>query len=111
MYSTGIYATKGLTSTALVASDFESTSATAIMKNNTKRGKCPQLDKMWNSTESYIKILPVIDGESIQYFFNGTIVCAMEMMILTDATPNVYWMWLGGRLLNGVKSWVLTHYL
>lgn len=46
MYSTGIYATKGLTSTALVASDFESTSATAIMKNNTKRGKCPQLDKM-----------------------------------------------------------------
>lgn len=37
------YATKGLTSTASVASDFESTSATAIMKNNTKWGECPQL--------------------------------------------------------------------
>lgn len=73
---------KGLTSTASVASDFESTSATAIMRNNTKRGSVPnwKLHKMWNSTESYIKILSVIDGESIQYSFNGTIVCAMEMM-------------------------------
>ena len=29
-------------------------------------------------------------------------------MILIDATPDMYWMWLGARLLNRVKSWVLT---
>lgn len=44
---------------------------------------------MWKSIGSYTKILPVIDEASIQFFFNGTTVCAMEMISLTDAAPNV----------------------
>ena len=62
------------------------------MTNKTKKRMPPTENwkkKAKKKRGSYQKILPIIDGEYIQFFYDGTTVCMMEMMILTDDAPSM----------------------